>query len=41
MDANFKGVVESDGRFYLVASAVDSNTRVLAYQPLDGMRSPL
>ena len=36
MQPDFKGLLESAGRFYLAASAVDSNTRMLAYRPLDG-----
>ena len=36
MASDFKGVAESGGRFYVAASAVDADTRVLAYQALDG-----
>ena len=36
MEADFKGVIESGRRYYVVASAVDAGTRVLAHQPLDG-----
>ena len=36
MAPDFKGLLESDGRFYVAASAVDAGVRVLAYRPLDG-----
>jgi phosphoserine phosphatase RsbU/P len=36
MEPDFKGVIESGGRYYVAASAVDADTRVLAHEPLDG-----
>jgi sigma-B regulation protein RsbU (phosphoserine phosphatase) len=36
MAPDFKGPIESDRRYFIAASAVDSDVRVLAYQRLDG-----
>ena len=36
MEADFKGIIESEGSFYIAASAIDSTTRLLAYLQLDG-----
>jgi len=36
MAPDFKGMLESGGRFYIAASAVDADVRVVAYRPLDG-----
>jgi len=36
MELDFKGLLESAGRYYIAASAVDRDARVLAYRPLDG-----
>ena len=36
MEPDFKGLLESAGRYYIAASAVDKDARVLAYRPLNG-----